>query len=237
MALRSGRKENQLRDIKFIKNFIENSYSSVLIETGRTKVLCTASVSSELPQFIRENTNGWLSAEYNMLPGSTLTRKSRATYKPDSRSIEIQRLIGRALRQAVDLRKIPNYSITIDCDVLQADGGTRTAAINGGYMALVLAVKRMLREGLIKKDPLTNKIASVSAGIVKGNLLLDLDYSEDSNADVDFNVVMNDSFKLIEVQGTGEKNDFSVDELFNIIKYCRSGIEKIFTEMEKALSD
>ncbi len=237
MALRSGRKENQLRDIKFIKNFIENSYSSVLIETGRTKVLCTASVSSELPQFIRENTNGWLSAEYNMLPGSTLTRKSRATYKPDSRSIEIQRLIGRALRQAVDLRKIPNYSITIDCDVLQADGGTRTAAINGGYMALVLAVKRMLREGLIKKDPLTNKIASVSAGIVKGNLLLDLDYSEDSNADVDFNVVMNDSFKLIEVQGTGEKNDFSVDELFNIIKYCQSGIEKIFTEMEKALSD
>jgi len=237
MAIRSGRKENEIREIKFIKNFVENSYSSILIESGKTKVLCTASVSSELPQFLKENTSGWLSAEYYMLPGSTLTRKARTTYKPDSRGIEIQRLIGRALRQAVDLKKMPNITITVDCDVIQADGGTRTASINGGYMALVLAVKRMLKEGLIKKNPLTNKIASISAGIVQGNLLLDLDYMEDSRADVDFNVVMNDKFKLIEVQGTGEKNDFSIDELINIIKYCQSGIEKIFREMDNILKE
>ncbi|MBN2545134.1 MAG: ribonuclease PH [Spirochaetes bacterium] len=235
--MRTSRKEDQIRKIKIIKNFVENSYSSVLIETGKTKVLCSASVSGDLPQFIKENTNGWLTAEYTMLPCSTLIRKARTTYKPDSRGIEIQRLIGRALRQAVDLTKLPNFSITIDCDVIQADGGTRTTSINGGYMALALAVQRMLKEGLIKDNPLTNKIASISAGIVHGRLLLDLDYNEDSKADVDFNVVMNDKLNLIEVQGTGERNDFSVEEMLNMIKYCQSGIKEIFAEMELALNE
>jgi len=237
MAFRTDRKDNEMRQIKFIKNFIENSYSSILIESGKTKVICTASVNTDIPPCIDKEKSGWLSAEYNMLPGSTNIRKARSTIKPDGRSIEIQRLIARVLRQAVDLTKIKGYSIIIDCDVIQADGGTRTASINGGYLALNYAVKRMINEGLIHENPLTAKIASISAGILQNNILLDLNYKEDSKADVDFNVVMNDKLKLIEIQGTGERNDFSIEQLSTLVEFCRAGIEKIFNEMDCILKN
>lgn len=235
MPVRINRKHDEIREIKFTKDVMCNSYASVLVELGKTKVLCTANISNTVPQFLEEGTSGWLTAEYNMLPGATLIRKPRVTIKPDSRSIEIQRLIGRALRMSLDLKKIINFSIIIDCDVIVADGGTRTASINGGYVALELAIRRMLAENLITENPLVSRVAAISCGIVEKEILLDLDYNEDSNAEVDFNVVMNDKFKLIELQGTAERNDFSIDELMKILEYSRSGIEKIFKEMSKVL--
>ena len=235
MYKRTERENDEMRRIKVEKNFIENSYSSALISFGKTKVLCTASVDKKTPPFVNEEEMGWLTAEYNMLPGSTLSRKSRSTIKPDSRGIEIQRLIARALRAAIDLTKIKGYSIIVDCDVLQADGGTRTASITGGYIALALAVKRMFKETLINESPLTNKVAAISAGLVNSEVLLDINYAEDSRAEVDFNVIMDDNGKFIEVQGTAEKESFSDEQLLKILNVCKKGINELFKIQESAL--
>ncbi|MCK4798682.1 MAG: ribonuclease PH [Spirochaetes bacterium] len=235
MAIRKDRKNDEIREVKFTKNIMENAYASILIQSGKTKILCTASVDAKTPVFIDENKMGWVTAEYNMLPGATLNRKSRSTYKPDSRSIEIQRIIGRALRAAIDLKKIKGFSIIIDCDVIQADGGTRTSAITGGYVVLEMAIKKMMCEHLIDKYPLINKIASISAGMVGKKILLDLNYNEDSNAEVDFNVVMNEKGNFIEVQGTGEKGDISKENLLKILEYCEIGIKCLFKKQDEIL--
>jgi ribonuclease PH len=237
MYKRINRKNDEQRTVTVEKNIMPNSYGSVLISFGNTKVLCTSTFDQKTPLFIDENTSGWLTAEYNMLPGSTLTRKSRSIYKPDSRNIEIQRLIGRSLRASIDLKKIKGFSLFVDCDVIQADGGTRTASITGGYIALELAIKRMIKEGLLNENPLINKIAAISAGIIEGEVLLDIDYSEDSRVDIDFNVVMNDKNKFVEIQGTGEKNDFSRNELSTILELCEKGINNLFKVQEKAFKD
>ena len=235
--IRKDRENNAIREVRLVPDVMENAYASVMIQSGMTKVFCTASVNEDTPPYVDETKSGWLTAEYNMLPGSTLTRKRRSIYKPDSRGIEIQRLIARSLRAAIDLTKIPGYSIIIDCDVIQADGGTRTASITGGYTALAMAVEKMLKEGLIKENPLVAKIASISAGIVSGELMLDLNYREDSSADVDFNVIMNDRLRLIEVQGTGEKSDYSKEQLFGIIDLCEKGIKELFVMQDEILKD
>lgn len=235
MYKRKNRKNDEIRKIIIEKNIMGNSYSSILICFGNTKVLCSASVDEKTPPFIDENKSGWITSEYNMLPGSTPSRKSRSTIKPDSRSIEIQRLIGRALRAAIDLSKIKGYSIVIDCDVIQADGGTRTTSITGGYIALEMAVKKMLKEKKIKNNPLSGKIASISAGVIDGQVLLDIDYPEDSRADVDFNVVMNEKGEFVEVQGTGENNSFSQQQLLKILEYTKKGINELFKIQKNAL--
>ena len=235
MSVRKGRKHNEIRKVIIKKNVMKNAYASILIECGNTKILCTASIDIKTPLFIDEYKMGWLTAEYNMLPGSTVNRKPRSTYKPDSRSIEIQRIIARSLRAAIDLRKIKGYSILIDCDVIQADGGTRTTSITGGYVVLEMATKRMIKEELIKENPLINKIASTSAGIIDGQVLLDMDYNEDSRAEVDFNIVMNEKGNFIEIQGTGEKKDFSKKNMLNILEYCETGIKILFKKQDEIL--
>lgn len=235
MYKRKNRKYDEIRKIIIEKNVMGNSYSSVLICCGNTKILCSASVEAKTPAFIDENKMGWLTAEYNMLPGSTLSRKSRSTFKPDSRSIEIQRLIARSLRAAIDLTKIKGYSIIMDCDVMQADGGTRTTSITGGYIALELAVKKMLKKKIIKNNPLISKIASISAGIVDGKVLLDIDYQEDSRAEVDFNIVLNEKGEFVEIQGTGENNSFTQEQLFQILETAKKGINELFIIQEHVL--
>ena len=235
MYKRKDRKNDEIRKIKIEKNVMGNSFSSVLICYGDTKILCSASIDAKTPVFIDENKMGWLTAEYNMLPGSTISRKPRSTFRPDSRSIEIQRLIARSLRAAIDLSKIKGYSIVIDCDVIQADGGTRTASITGGFVALELAVKRMVKEKIIKNNPLVSKIASISAGIVDGKVLLDIDYKEDSRAEVDFNIVMNEKGEFVEIQGTGENNSFSQEQLLKILECTKKGIKELFIIQKQSL--
>jgi len=215
------------REINVIPDFCPNSMGSVLFSTGNTRVICAATVSDDVPPYAESDGMGWLTAEYTMLPYSTFTRKKREFKKRDGRSVEIQRLIGRSLRAGIDLSKISGYSITVDCDVLQADGGTRTASITGGFLAMKMAVEKMLNDGMISENPLLPNVAAVSVGIVEGELLLDLDYKEDSRADVDMNVVMNSEGKLIEVQGTGESAVFSIEELNSMIELAGSGINKL----------
>ncbi len=217
------------REISVIPDFCPNAAGSVLFSTGNTRVICAATLSTDVPPYAEKDGTGWLSAEYTMLPYSTQTRKPREFKKRDGRSVEIQRLIGRSLRAGIDLSKIPGYSIAIDCDVLQADGGTRTASITGGFLAMKMAVDKMLKEKLIAENPLLPNVAAVSVGIVDGEILLDLDYSEDSRAEVDMNVVMNSQGKLIEVQGTGESSVFSIEELNSMIETAKSGIEKLIS--------
>jgi ribonuclease PH len=231
---RKGRADHEMRKVSFDKDVMENAYSSVMIQCGNTKVLCTASVNDDLPPFVDEKKQGWITAEYNMLPGSTLTRKSRSIYKPDSRGIEIQRIIARALRAAIDLSKIKGWSIIIDCDVIQADGGTRTASITGGYVALELAIKRMLKEKKITKTPLITKIASVSACIMNSDVLIDPDYFEDKNADADINLVMNEKGNFVEIQGTGENGDVSKDIFMKVLDLSQKAIKELF-ELQKAV--
>jgi ribonuclease PH len=226
MYIRADRKNDEMRIVKAETGFMKNSYGSVLISFGDNP-----------PPFIDKETSGWLTAEYAMLPGSTPTRKARSIYKPDGRNIEIQRLIGRALRAAVDMKKMKGVSIYIDCDVVQADGGTRTASITGGYIALELAVRRMIKEKILTESPLTAKVAAVSGGVIDGNILLDLDYKEDSHADVDFNLIMNDKNRIIEVQGSGEKGDLSGEELSSLVKLCSGGIDSLFKMQEDILKE
>lgn len=230
-----GRQPNQLRNIKITPNFIGSAAGSVLIEWGRTRVICTATLEDRVPPFKIGSGEGWLTAEYAMLPASTSTRKPRETLKPDGRSMEIRRLIGRAMRAAIDFKALGERTVWLDCDVIEADGGTRTASVTGAFMALALAVAKWRAEGMITQSPITGHVAAVSVGIVQGEPLLDLCYTEDSNAEVDLNTVMTEDGRLIEVQGTGEKAAFTKTELDALLKLAGKGIRQLIREQKKAL--
>ena len=233
----SGRAPNQLRDIKLTRNYTKHAEGSVLVEFGDTKVICTASVDANVPRFLKGTGQGWITAEYGMLPRSTGSRMDReaAQGKQSGRTQEIQRLIGRALRAAVDMKKLGENTIKVDCDVIQADGGTRTASITGGCVALVDALSHMLRKGTITVDPLQKMVASVSVGIYKGMPVLDLDYIEDSGAETDMNIVMTSTGGFIELQGTGEAGDFQLAELNAMIELARAGISELLTVQKLVL--
>jgi len=234
----SNRAPDQMRQVKITRNYTMHAEGSVLIEFGNTKVLCTATVESRVPGWLRGKGKGWVTAEYGMLPRATNSRTGREASrgKQGGRTLEIQRLIGRSLRAAIDLEALGEQSITIDCDVIQADGGTRTASITGSYIALADAIQHMLDEKIIKKNPLFGKVASVSVGIYKGEAVLDLDYDEDSNAETDMNVVMNDGDAFIEIQGTAEGHAFKMDELNNMLALAKKGINELLESQDKALA-
>lgn len=228
------RKNNEIRPVSFVDDFTENPLASVLVTQGRTKVLCTASFEEKVPSFLYGAGRGWLTAEYSMLPGSTNTRKVRdiSRLKLDGRSSEIQRLIGRSLRSVMDFEALGERSIIIDCDVLQADGGTRCASINGGYRALVLACQRLVDRGILAKSPIRSQIGAISVGIVGGEAMADLCYTEDSKAQVDMNVIMNEKGEYIELQGTGEGRTFTRDEMNTMLSYAEQGISEILALQE-----
>ena len=230
MLRTDGRSPQQTRPIKFTPNFTKHAAGSVLAEFGETRVLCTVSVESSVPIFLRNVTppQGWLTAEYSMLPSATETRTKRERPQVSGRTQEIQRLIGRSLRGAIDLKLCPDLTFNIDCDVLQADGGTRTTAITGAMVALKLAVKNLLREGKLKKDPLTSQVAAVSVGIKDDDVLVDLNYIEDSTADLDMNVVLTSERKILEIQGTAERSAFTKEQVQAIIENAESALEPIF---------
>lgn len=234
-----NRLNDQLRPVKITRNFIKHAEGSVLIEFGDTKVICTATLDDKVPPFKKGTGEGWLTAEYAMLPRSTHTRKPRdiSRLKMDSRSQEIQRLIGRALRSIVDFKKLGELNIIIDCDVMQADGGTRTSSINGGYIALVDCVNSMINKGIIKDNPIVGSVAAISVGLVKGVPMLDLCYHEDSDADVDMNVVMNDKGEFIEIQGTGENTSFSKEQMSILLDLAENGIKEVQETQKKAFSE
>ena len=218
-----------MRDIKVTKNFINSKNTSVLYESGNTKVLITVSISDRVPRWLENSDKGWLTAEYNMLPGSSDQRISRKSFE-GGRSKEISRLIGRSLRAVCNLGIINGYSFTVDCDVLEADGGTRTASINGSWIALNDTFTKMVNENKLVQNPFTGKVGAISVGIVGGELLADLDYARDSNAEVDLNLVLDEKFEILEIQGTAEGKPFSkdsLDSLFNIAKECVQEIFKI----------
>jgi len=238
MTRPSGRQPEQLRDIKITRQYTMHAEGSVLIEFGNTKVLCNASVEERVPGFLRGKEQGWVTAEYGMLPRSTGQRMQReaAKGKQGGRTMEIQRLIGRSLRAAVDLKALGEISITVDCDVLQADGGTRTASITGGCVAMIDAIRVMQEKGVIKSDPLRRLVASVSAGIYQGTPILDLDYAEDSNAETDMNFVMEEGGRFIEIQGTAEAEPFSLDEMQAMTSLAQAGIQQLIDAQKKALA-
>ena len=224
-----------MRSIKITPNIISNAEGSVLYQSGKTEVICTATFESKVPEWL--NNGGWITAEYSMLPASTSSRVPReiSRGKKSPRSQEIQRLIGRSLRGTIDLSNIPGNSIYVDCDVINADGGTRTASINGGFLALAIALKKRLPSLIIDKE--ITPIAAISVGKVNGEIVDDLDYEMDSNAEVDLNLVMNSSYEIIEIQGTGEKGTFSTKELNQMIDLGKKCIEKIFIEQRKILNN
>lgn len=229
------RLDHQPRPCTIQTNFMETADGSCLISTGKTRVICTASVEEGVPPFLRNTGRGWVTAEYAMLPASTGRRKQRDGIKKDGRSVEIQRLIGRSLRQAVDMTKLGERTITLDCDVLQADGGTRTASITGAYVALVLAVNKLMNNGLISENPIIGQVAAISAGIVDDRPMLDLCYVEDSNAQTDMNLVMNQKGEFIELQGTGEGRAFTNLELNAILDMGRAGVRSLMRAQREAL--
>ena len=229
-----GRKNNQMREVKIQQNFVDTAEGSVLISMGKTRVICTASIEERVPPFLKDQKKGWVTAEYSMLPRATQTRSAResATGRISGRTHEIQRLIGRALRSVVDLTAIGERTIWIDCDVLQADGGTRTAAITGAFICLADALKYALRNGLIEKTPLKDYLAAISVGVVKGEPVIDLCYTEDYAAEVDMNIVMTGSGKYVEVQGTAEGAPFSRETLDVLLKLAEEGIHHL-TDIQK----
>jgi len=231
------RKNSSLRRVAITRGFTKYAEGSVLIEMGNTKVLCTASVEDRVPPFLRDTGRGWVTAEYEMLPRSTHTRMRRDSKRssPNSRGIEISRLIGRSLRAAVDLEKLGENSITIDCDVLQADGGTRCASITGGMVALADAVNYMLKAGMINENPIKHYIAAVSVGMIEAEAVLDLDYALDSTAEVDMNVVMTDDGRFVELQGTAENEPFTEQQLNDMRKLAAAGIAELIRKQKRAL--
>lgn len=235
----NGRTPQQVRPVKITRQYTLHAEGSVLVEFGNTKVLCTASVDESVPRFLKGQGKGWITAEYGMLPRATHTRNNReaARGKQSGRTMEISRLIARALRAAVDLTALGENTITIDCDVLQADGGTRTAAITGGCVALVDAINFLVEKGALKASPLKHMIAAVSVGIVDGQPLCDLEYVEDSAADTDMNVVMTECGKMIEVQGTAEEAPFSHEELLAMLELAKAGIDDLVTAQKAALAE
>jgi len=233
----SGRQNNELRQVTITRNYTKHAEGSVLIEMGDTKVLCTASVEERIPQFLRGKGEGWVTAEYGMLPRSTGSRMAReaARGKQSGRTQEIQRLIGRSLRASIDLKALGERSITIDCDVLQADGGTRTASITGAFVALQDAIASLIAKKKIKKNPLLGQVAAISVGIYNGEPVLDLDYAEDSNAETDMNVVMNEAGAYIEIQGTAEGHAFRPEELQAMLAIAGEGIADLIIKQGEAL--
>ncbi len=231
-----GRRVDEPRPLSFVRDYTEMAAGSVLVSFGRTKVLCTASIEEDVPRWLRGTGKGWVTAEYSMLPGSTPERASReaAKGKQSGRTQEIQRLIGRSLRTVTDLAKIPDIQITVDCDVLQADGGTRTASICGGYVALHDAITRLVQRGVISEHALSDLVAAVSVGVVGGIPMLDLPYEEDSRADTDMNVVMTGGGAFVEVQGTAEHQAFTRAELDELLDLAAGGIERIH-EAQRAI--
>ena len=234
----SGREPSQLRELRFIPDFTKHAEGSVLAAFGDTQVLCTASIEERVPGWMRNTGRGWVTGEYGMLPRSTHTRSGReaARGKQGGRTLEIQRLIGRSLRAITDLEALGEVSITLDCDVIQADGGTRTASISGAYVALAIAIRRLTRTGKIRRDPLHGQVAAVSVGIYNGEPVLDLDYEEDSEAETDMNIVMNEAGHFIEVQGTAEGHAFTEQEFNAMIGLARAGIEDIIVAQNEAIS-
>jgi ribonuclease PH len=234
-----GRKNNEIRNVKIQRNFIESAEGSALISMGNTRVICTASIEERVPPFLKDQKKGWITAEYSMLPRSTHTRTFResTTGRVSGRTHEIQRLIGRALRSVVDLTGLGERTIWIDCDVLQADGGTRTASITGAFICLSDALKYALRNGLIERTPLKDYLAAVSVGVVRGEPMIDLCYSEDSIAEVDMNIVMTGSGKFVEVQGTAEGLPFSKTLLDGLLKLAEEGINNLTTLQKRLIEE
>ena len=228
--MRTGRKNDEVREVRVTKNYIMHPEGSVLIEFGNTKVICNATVEEKIPPFLRGSGTGWITAEYSMLPRATNNRVQREASKGKlaGRTMEIQRLIGRALRSSIDLSKLGERTIIIDCDVIQADGGTRTASITGAYLAMELAIEKLIDDGKLNEIPIISKVAAISVGKIKNDILLDLEYEEDSKADVDMNIVVNDKGEFIEIQGTGEEATFTQDDLMKFIEISKNAFEKLF---------
>ncbi|MBQ2271501.1 MAG: ribonuclease PH [Firmicutes bacterium] len=232
-----GRQLDQLRPLKMTDNFLMHPAGSVLIETGDTKVICTACVEEKTAPHLKGTGKGWVTAEYAMLPGSTADRKKRDGVKKDGRSTEIQRLIGRSLRSVVDLEKLGERSIYIDCDVIQADGGTRTASITGAFVAMVQAMKKLKADGLIQEVPITSFLSAVSVGKVADQLMLDLCYEEDSRAQVDMNVIMTDDGRFVELQGTGEEAPFTAEEMVGLVALAKKGCEELCKAQKEIIGE
>ncbi len=233
----SNRLPSQLRPVSIETNVNAYAEGSCLIKFGNTHVLCTASIEEKVPPFLRNKGTGWISAEYNMLARSTHTRNSRDPSKPNGRNIEIQRLIGRSLRSVIDLKKLGERQITIDCDVLQADGGTRCASITGGYVALAIAVRKILGKNLVKSDILTGAVCAISCGIFNGEVIADLDYAEDSKCETDCNFVINKNLDLIEIQGTAEQGAMSFAQVSKMYDLAKKAAEEIFEIQRKAIEN
>ena len=233
----SARAADEMRPVSMTRHFVQHAEGSVLVEFGATRVICTASVEERVPPFLKGKGRGWVTAEYGMLPRSTHTRMQREAVRgrQDGRTMEIQRLIGRALRAVMDLEALGERTITIDCDVIQADGSTRTAAISGGFVALADAVRHLAGKGVVRKSPLYGQVASVSVGIYRGIPILDLDYAEDSEAETDMNVVMNDAGAFVELQGTAEGHAFHQEELLAMLALSRIGIEQVLKTQRETL--
>jgi len=232
-----GRQDYKIRPVKITRNYLKYAEGSALVEAGGTKVICNASVEEKVPPHLRDTGSGWVTAEYAMLPRATNTRSERERFKLSGRTQEIQRVIGRSLRAVVDLKLLGERTIIIDCDVLQADGGTRTAAITGGFIALVDAIRKMKKDKKIASFPVKDYLAAISVGIVKGNTLLDLVYQEDSSAEVDMNVVMTGSGDLVEVQATGEEAAFPEEKLLEMLGLARKGIAELIAIEKEILGD
>ncbi|RTZ72714.1 MAG: ribonuclease PH [Gammaproteobacteria bacterium] len=234
----SGRAPDEMRPVRFETGFTRHAEGSVLASFGDTRVICTATVEERTPRWMERGSGGWITAEYGMLPRSTNSRMGREAVrgKQGGRTMEIQRLIGRSLRAAVDLQQLGEHTITIDCDVIQADGGTRTASISGGFVALSLAIRGLLESGRLEADPITHQVAAVSVGIYRGTPILDLDYAEDSNAETDMNIVMNDALGFIEIQGTAEGTPFTNAEMDRMLDLARKGIGEIIGIQKQALA-
>ena len=235
----SGRSADQLRPVNITRRYTKHAEGSVLVEFGDTKVICTASVDYGVPGFLKGRGEGWVTAEYGMLPRSTGSRMGReaARGKQGGRTVEIQRLIGRSLRAAIDLKKLGENTIVLDCDVIQADGGTRTASITGACVALTDAINALMARGKLKENPIKHMIAAVSVGVYKGQSVLDLDYAEDSNAQTDMNVIMTDAGGFVEVQGTAEDGAFSGDELQEMLRLAQTGVSQLIELQKAALSE
>jgi ribonuclease PH len=234
----SGRSADEMRAIRFTPEFTRHAEGSVLVEFGETRVLATASIESRVPHFLKGKSEGWITAEYGMLPRATHTRNAReaARGKQSGRTMEIQRLIGRSLRAVIDRSALGERTLTVDCDVLQADGGTRTASVTGGYVALALAIQKLLDNGQLKQNPIHGQIAAVSVGISRGTPVLDLDYAEDVEAETDMNVVMNEAGGLVEIQGTAEGHAFQRDELDKLIDLATKGIDELLEAQRAVLN-
>ena len=231
----NNRQNDELRKVEIIPNFNPYAEGSCLIKSGNTHVICTASVEDKVPAWLKDEGKGWITAEYAMLPRATLTRTPRETLKPSGRSQEIKRLIGRALRAGVDLTKMPDISVIIDCDVIQADGGTRTASVTGGFVALYLALESLVKGGKLPENPIREFVAAVSCGIHNGQAILDEDYEEDSHAQADTNFVFTESGRIVEIQGTAEEEPFDNEQFLSLMKLAQKGIGELIKKKKIAL--